>query len=413
MGLDRSRHPCFEAKARHSFGRIHLPVAPKCNVQCNFCDRRYDCPNESRPGVTSAVLRPKQAVEYLGRVRERVPDLAVVGIAGPGDPFANAAATMETLALVHDHDPDLLLCVATNGLMVGPYVDEMADLGVSHVTVTINAVDPEIVQRIYAWMRDGTRVVRGLEAARLLLGRQLEAVRALKERGVTVKVNTILIPGVNDDHVPEIARTAAGLGADVLNCIPLCPVAGTPFGSLETPPAGRVAEVRKQAAEFLPQMSHCTRCRADAVGKLGEAMSQEILETLRDCATGGGSRRPRVAVASAEGMLVNLHLGEADELMIFDLEGNHVESRPTPPAGLGPQRWIDLAAVLEDCQAVLVSGAGETPRQILAEAGVQVRLTEGLIADSLEALSQGRPFAPPRHAFQCGQACAGQGNGCG
>ncbi|MGA8348672.1 MAG: nitrogenase molybdenum-iron cofactor biosynthesis protein, partial [Isosphaeraceae bacterium] len=87
MTLDLSKHPCFDSKARHEFARVHLPVAPKCNIQCNYCDRQYDCCNESRPGVTSTVLSPKQALEYYKQVRQRVPDLAVVGIAGPGDPF--------------------------------------------------------------------------------------------------------------------------------------------------------------------------------------------------------------------------------------------------------------------------------------------------------------------------------------
>ncbi len=413
MALDRSRHPCFEAGARHHHGRIHLPVAPRCNVQCNFCDRRYDCPNESRPGVTSTVLTPRQALEYLKQVQERVQDLSVVGIAGPGDPFANADETMETLRLVRAHDPNMLLCVASNGLQIGPHIDELADLEVSHITITINAVDPTIGARIYAWMRDGTRVLRGAEAARLLLGRQLEAVRALKEKGVSVKVNTILLPGINDEHVPEIARTVAGLGADVLNCVPLYPVAGTPFESLGSPSVERTAQVRARALQFLPQMSHCSRCRADAVGKLGEAMSQEILDCLRGCASGSKADRPYVAVASAEGMIVNLHLGEADELLIFGTDGNMVESRPTPPRGLGGQRWLDLAEVLKDCRAVLVSGVGETPKQLLAEAGVQVNLTEGLVADAVDALYHGRAVPPPRRVYRCGEACSGQGTGCG
>ena len=34
--MDFANHPCFNAEARHKTGRIHLPVAPKCNVQCNF-----------------------------------------------------------------------------------------------------------------------------------------------------------------------------------------------------------------------------------------------------------------------------------------------------------------------------------------------------------------------------------------
>ena len=283
------RHPCFDAGARHHYGRIHLPVAPRCNVQCNFCDRRYDCPNESRPGVTSTVLLPRQAVEYLRRVQERIPDLAVVGIAGPGDPFANSEETLETLRLVREHDPDILLCVATNGLRVGPHVDELADLGVSHLTITINAVDPEIGKQIYAWMRDGTRVVRA-EAARLLLGRQLKAVRA-KEKGVTVKVNTIIIPGVNDDHVPEIARTVAGL-VPCAQRHPALPGGGDALrGSRDA--VGRADRAAPGGgAEYLPQMSHFARCRADAVGRLGEAMSQEILACLHASPPAGGPNGP-------------------------------------------------------------------------------------------------------------------------
>ncbi len=51
-------HPCFNEEAKHTSARVHLPVAPKCNIQCNYCNRKFDCVNESRPGVTSSVLAP-------------------------------------------------------------------------------------------------------------------------------------------------------------------------------------------------------------------------------------------------------------------------------------------------------------------------------------------------------------------
>ncbi len=116
MPLDLSRHPCFNDGVRHTLARIHLPVAPECNIQCNFCKRIYDCANESRPGVTSAVLTPPQALAYLEDVLKRDPRIAVVGIAGPGDPLATPERTLETLRLVRQGHPELLLCVATNGL---------------------------------------------------------------------------------------------------------------------------------------------------------------------------------------------------------------------------------------------------------------------------------------------------------
>ncbi len=54
IGLDITRHPCFNESAKGTCGRVHLPVAPECNIKCNYCNRKYDCVNESRPGVTSS-----------------------------------------------------------------------------------------------------------------------------------------------------------------------------------------------------------------------------------------------------------------------------------------------------------------------------------------------------------------------
>ena len=91
-GLDISKHPCFNRDAHNKFGRIHLPVAPRCNIQCNFCNRKFDCMNESRPGVTSGVLKPEQAVAYLAEVVAKRPEIAVMGIAGPGESTRRAGA---------------------------------------------------------------------------------------------------------------------------------------------------------------------------------------------------------------------------------------------------------------------------------------------------------------------------------
>jgi nitrogen fixation protein NifB len=158
--MNLENHPCFNDKVRHLYGRIHLPVAPRCNVQCNFCNRKYDCVNESRPGVTSGTLSPEQAIDYLDQVLEIKKNISVVGIAGPGDAFANPEDSLETLRLVREKYPYMILCVATNGLNLEPYAEQLAQVNVSHVSVTVNAVDPTIVEKIYSWVRDGKRVLR-------------------------------------------------------------------------------------------------------------------------------------------------------------------------------------------------------------------------------------------------------------
>ncbi|HEX3047114.1 MAG TPA: radical SAM protein, partial [Bacillota bacterium] len=230
-----SNHPCFNAAARIRYGRIHLPVAAGCNIQCNFCNRKYDCANENRPGVTSSLLTPGQAVDYLERVLRKRHDIAVVAIAGPGDPFANPEVTLETVRQVNERFPQLLICLATNGLRLGFYIEELARLRISHVTITINTVNPEIGKKIYAWVRDGKVIYRGEEGAMLLLERQLAAVAALKSHGITVKVNTVVIPGINDEYVKDVAAKVAELKADIMNAVPFYPVPGSAFADVEAP----------------------------------------------------------------------------------------------------------------------------------------------------------------------------------
>ncbi len=299
-------HPCFDAEARHRFGRIHLPVAPRCNMQCNFCNRKFDCINESRPGVTSAVLAPPQALAYLTDVVAQRPEISVVGLAGPGDPFANPEETMETLRLVHGRFPEMLLCVATNGLDIGPHIDELARLKVSHVTITMTTLDPKIGAEIYAWIRDGKRPLRGEAAAALLLERQLDAIHRLKAHGIVVKVNSIIVPGVNDGHIPEIAKAISQFGVDIMNVMPLVHVEGAAFEDIEPPDGLMTARLRLQCARHLPQMAHCARCRADAVGFIGENMGAGQVATLEHYSKmtlnpNDERSRPYVAVASMEG----------------------------------------------------------------------------------------------------------------
>ncbi len=421
---DTSKHPCFNVKAKGECGRIHLPVAPKCNIMCNYCNRKYDCVNESRPGVTSGVLKPHQAVEYLAQVLEEEPRITVVGIAGPGDPFANARETMQTLRLIRERFPRMLFCLSSNGLGVMPYLDELQQYGVTHMTITVNAVDPEIGQKFYSWVRDGKVLYRGLEAAKLMWERQEKVIKGLKERGIVVKVNTIITPGINDHHVEAVASKMRELGVDILNCIPLYPTKDTIFEDIPEPGKEEIERIRAMAGLHLPQMRHCKRCRADAVGLLDQDKSTEFASCLSACSktlpTMLTANKPYVAVASMEGVLINQHLGEAPSFQIWaEHDGSYAmkEVREAPPKGGGTNRWYDLAKLLQDCRAVLVSGVGDTPMAILSEAGVTPLEMSGFIQEGLEAVCKSRnvnAFKRRREGQNCkAMGCTGDGGGCG
>jgi nitrogen fixation protein NifB len=227
-----ANHPCYSQEAHRYYARMHVPVAPGCNIQCNYCNRKFDCANESRPGVTSTLLTPDQALAKVKHVAGKVRPLSVVGIAGPGEPLANAGRTLATLELLARQTPDITLCLSTNGLSLLDHVDRIAALGVNHVTVTVNMTDPEVGERIYPWITFRGRRYTGAEASKVLSERQLEGIAALRERGILCKVNSVMIPGVNDEHLVEVSRTVRGLGAFLHNVMPLvsAPEHGTVFG---------------------------------------------------------------------------------------------------------------------------------------------------------------------------------------
>ncbi|NTV13340.1 MAG: radical SAM protein [Desulfobulbaceae bacterium] len=418
---DFAKHPCFNAKVKGQFGRVHLPVAPKCNIKCNFCNRKYDCVNESRPGVTSSILSPDQALTYMEKVLAKEPRITVAGIAGPGDPFANPEETMATLRGIRKRFPEMILCLASNGMAIGPYIPELAELDVSHVTITVNGVNPAITSQIYSWVSDGKVLYRGIQGAELLLARQLAAIKGLKAHGITVKVNNIVVPGINDQHVEEVAAAMQELGVDLLNCMALFPNVDTPFADLPQPGKEEMAALRAKAEKYLPQMRHCTRCRADAVGLLDEDRTEEFRGCLSACATlpkpAPVEERPYVAVATMEGVLVNQHLGEAERFQIWQkgVEGfQMVEERLTPESGGGIRRWLRMGKLLGDCRAVLVSGIGEKPREILAKTGVRPVEMNGFIEAGLAAVYEGKKVEQlkARKVKCAGGGCAGGGGGC-
>lgn len=271
-----SEHPCFSEKACHAFGRCHIPVAPKCNIQCNYCIRDFDCVNESRPGVTTEVLNAAQSLELVRKVMAQYPYIKVIGIAGPGEPLANED-TFEALRLIHEEFPHVILCISTNGLLLPSKIDLLHQYGVDNITVTLNAIDPAVGAQIYQFVEFEGKRYTGLEAANVLLENQLKGIRMAIDRKMIVKINTVYIPGINDKHIPEIAKKVGEMGVYTFNVIPL--IAQYKFAHIIPPTPEMKRKMQDACAPYVRQMRHCQRCRADAIGKLGQDIQSCIYKS--------------------------------------------------------------------------------------------------------------------------------------
>ena len=250
-------HPCFNEKMHDKVGRAHVPVAPKCNIFCNFCTRDIN-DEENRPGVASCVMDADAAIKHVNDVTADGP-IAVVGVAGPGDSLANEE-TFKFFEKLASEQPDLIKCMSTNGLLLPKYADKLAELGVNSVTVTINAIDPDIAKDIYSFIKYEGKVYKGREAVEILIKNQLDGVEKAAANGMVVKVNSVLIP--------EIAKEVKKRGASLMNILPLIPLAK--MKDYERPDCSMMESIREQVEEIIPVFRACTQCRADAYGIPGK-----------------------------------------------------------------------------------------------------------------------------------------------
>ncbi len=277
-------HPCLSKEAHHKSGRIHLPVSPTCNIQCRFCKRGFN-KSEVRPGVSSLLLKPEETPHTLERALSLCPELKVVGIAGPGDTLATDYA-IETFSILKKTHPELLSCLSTNGLRLYDKADRLKEVGLDSITVTVNAVEPSILAQIVSYVIDenGNKLI-GLEGANKLISAQLKGIKKVAQLGILVKINCVLIPGINDTHIKEIAKVTKELGARILNIIPLIPQ--YELSDIKAPSCELLEKVRQEAGEYLDVFRHCKHCRADACGVPGKGQSlhkelydKEVVETF-------------------------------------------------------------------------------------------------------------------------------------
>jgi len=410
-------HPCYSEEAHHHYARMHVAVAPACNIQCNYCNRKYDCANESRPGVVSERLSPEQAAKKVLAVASTIPQMTVLGIAGPGDPLANPEKTFKTFELISNTAPDIKLCLSTNGLALPDHVDEIAKYNVDHVTITINMVDPEIGAKIYPWVFWEHKRYTGIEAAQLLTERQLRGLEMLTERGILCKVNSVMIPGVNDQHLVEVNRAVKSRGAFLHNIMPLisAPEHGTVFGltGQRGPSAQELKALQDSCEGEMNMMRHCRQCRADAVGLLGEDRSAEFTtdkimemevdydldsrkayqaqveeqrqakvaakqEELADLAGEMSDIELLVAVATKGSGLINEHFGHAKEFQVYELStagAKFVGHRRVDlycQGGYGEEDSLEtIIRAINDCHAVFVAKIGGCPKSDLLNAGIE------------------------------------------
>ena len=370
-----AKHFC--ASDRRSSGRVHLPVAPKALARVRFS------PEKTLPRA----LSPDQAINWLDYLVSQGERLQVINISGPGDPLATPELTGQILGLVRGKYPGVSLCLTTLGLGAAGLARQLAEPGLAHVSILLDAVDPEVAGKIFAWIRPGAKTLPLKEACELLVEEQAAGISALCEQGIKVLAKTTIYPGVNTEHISQIAQKAAGLGVSAMKLFPFQAKDDEhPRPAWEALPE-ELSHAARQAGRFLPtQLVDLAYCR--------ETMEYDFTDPAysKEALPKPSAKKPNLAVCSSDGFEVDLHLGQAGQYLIYGPQHGPVvllEARPAPEPGGGDTRWQQAALTLGDCFAVLCAAAGEAPKRLLAERGITVLDQEGNVEGLVDVLYGG------------------------
>ncbi|SOD90171.1 GTP 3',8-cyclase MoaA [Caenispirillum bisanense] len=201
------------------FGRhvtyLRVSVTDRCDLRCTYC---------MAEDMTFLPKRDLLTLEELDRicsafVERGVKKLRITG----GEPLVRRNVMQLFRALGRHLQSGALdeLTLTTNANRLALFADELADIGVKRVNVSLDSLKPDRFRTI---TRTGD------------LDKVMEGIMAAKKAGIHVKINAVALAGQNEDELHEIVEWAHGEGFDVT--------------FIETMPMGEVEEDRTD--RYLP-----------------------------------------------------------------------------------------------------------------------------------------------------------------
>ena len=340
----------------HEFGKaldLTLAIAPNAN----HCKRNRDT---KKP---APAFLPIQALHWLDSLRQSGRRITGIHLCGPGDVLASWSSAAAFLDMLQGTTcPLSITCLGLGG---AEHTADLLNHKVSRVTLLVDTLQRETAEKLYSWIRPGKKTLPLAEGVAMLLDEQSLAVQTMVSAGLNVGIRTVIHQGINHTEISGIAKTMANLGAKSMEIV------------------GDERFVQAASPYLNAQTAPCEKPLSP---------SADIPSCSRQNMPHPSTVRPNLAVASSNGMDVNLHLGQAQKLLIYGPRDDGLtcllETRRAPGNGV-VDRWQVLAGILPDCFAVLASHAGETPRTELAQSGIELLLLDDQIEGVVDTLYGG------------------------
>ncbi|KAM9075211.1 molybdenum cofactor biosynthesis protein 1 isoform 2-T2 [Megaptera novaeangliae] len=176
---------------RHSYLRISL--TEKCNLRCQYC-----MPEDGVPLTPKADLLTTEEILTLARlfVKEGVDKIRLTG----GEPLIRPDV-VDIVAQLHQLEGLRTIGITTNGINLARLLPQLQKAGLSAINISLDTLVPAKFEFIVR--RKGFRKV-------------MEGIHKAIELGYSpVKVNCVVMRGLNEDELPDFVALTEGLPLDV------------------------------------------------------------------------------------------------------------------------------------------------------------------------------------------------------
>ena len=164
---------------------IRVSVTSRCNFRCLYC--MPNTPFEWEPREN--ILSYEEMFEFLKlAIDEGVKKIRITG----GEPLLRKDLD-KFVNMLYSYKPSLDLALTTNGYYLPEYAEKLKEAGLKRVNISLDSLKPEIAAKI---------------AQKDVLEKVLKGIDAAVKAGLKVKLNTVVMKGINDEEVLDIFEYA-------------------------------------------------------------------------------------------------------------------------------------------------------------------------------------------------------------
>ncbi|HZV48761.1 MAG TPA: GTP 3',8-cyclase MoaA [Candidatus Dormibacteraeota bacterium] len=183
---------------RDSYGRVaddlRISVTDRCNFRCIYC-----MPAEGLRWLARDDILSFEEIHRLARIFVQRYGVRTIRLTG-GEPLVRVRIE-ELVAMIHRLDPDLDITMTTNGVLLRQKARLLKEAGLKRVNVSLDTLHLDRFRDI---------------ARRDAFARTMDGIEAAAEAGLwPIKLNMVVMKGVNDDEVVDFARLARERGFEV------------------------------------------------------------------------------------------------------------------------------------------------------------------------------------------------------